>query len=116
MEALKNNETPNQNENTQDGRVVPFDAKAAVLARKQRVAEIKAEHPNAEFNIDRAHVMAVARNKYEKEAAEHEKKGERVDADFIRHLGRLVEEAAGANYDKRYSSHHRKSNGDTLAS
>ena len=59
MEALKNNETPNQNENTQ---------------------------------------------------------GERVDADFIRHLGSLAEEAAGANYDKKYSSHHRKSNGDTLAS
>lgn len=42
----------------------PFDPQAAEMARKQRIAEYKTEHPDAIEDVDEAHTMAISEDPY----------------------------------------------------
>lgn len=81
----------------------PFDLKAAEEARKQRIAEYKAEHPEAVDDVNKAFAMAKAGDKYEKEAAEQRTQRKYDEARIVQKIANTVEEVAGEDYDKRNS-------------
>ena len=83
-----------------DAEVPPFDLAAAEDARKQRIAEYKAEHPEAVDDINKAYAMAKAGDKYETEAANLRAKGHYDNAKVSQTIANMVEEATGENYDK----------------
>ena len=81
--------------------VPPFDPKAAEEARKQRIAEYKAEHPEAVDDVNKAYAMAKAGDKYETEATELRAQGKHDEAKIVQKIANTVEEVAGEDYDKR---------------
>ena len=87
--------------------VSPFDPKAAEEARKQRIAEYKAEHPEAVDDINKAYAMAKAGDKYETEAANLRAKGHYDNAKVSQTIANMVEEATGEYYDKKNGKHDR---------
>ena len=87
--------------------VSPFDPKAAEEARKQRIAEYRAEHPEAVDDANKAYAMAKAGDKYETEAAELRAQGNYDDARVVQKIANTVEEAAGEYYDKKNGKYDR---------
>ena len=87
--------------NNQDTDVPAFDPEAAKKAREQRVAEYKAEHPDAVDDINKAFAMAKAGDKYETEATKLRAQGKYDDAKIVQKIANTVEEVAGEDYDKR---------------
>ena len=81
--------------------IPPFNPTAAKEARRQRIAEYKAEHPGAETDVNRAYAMATAGDKYETEAKKLRAEGHHDNAKVSQIIANMVEEAAGENYDKK---------------
>jgi hypothetical protein len=98
-ESVNNNKIIELNNQCTD--VPSFDPEAAKKAREQRVAEYKAEHPDAVDDINKAFTMAKAGDRYETEATELRAQGKNDDAKIIQKIANTVEEVAGENYDKR---------------
>ena len=104
-ESIKSTESSNQEKTINlDGRsseVPPFDPETAKKAREKKIAEYKAEHPNAVDSVSKAYAMAKAGDEYETEAAELRAQKKYDSAKVSQIIADMVEEAAGENYDKR---------------
>ena len=101
MREVINSYNKTINLDNQDPEVIPFDPKAAQKARERRVAEYKAEYPDAVDDLNKAYAMAKVGDKYEREAADKRAQGNYGDAKIIQSIADTVEEVAGEDYDKR---------------